>query len=300
MDPYTRVWSGKSSRERRLGEVLLEHRLTLARRPGVTAFPDWFAPGTQGYWNGEFDSFFNADTGVDIDALWIDMNEASNFCVWPCTDPEAQAVAMGDPPRPPAIRLGAPRPIAGFPADFQPQCKAEVTFNVNASTFFGENILILGSAITLGAGDISNSVGLGANNYPIWSATIDMPVNTQVTYQYVRAEPDGSYVYESTNRTLTTGPCNSTNQTTHDTITTVSPSTSSKLRRDTTLELFAYGASLEKRQTAGSGDETGKSSIEAQAHLSSLSNNNGLGIVSLASRYSMIILWVQETVRLLA
>ena len=40
--------------------------------PGVTVFPDWFHPNTQGYWNGEFDSFFNADTGVDIDALWID------------------------------------------------------------------------------------------------------------------------------------------------------------------------------------------------------------------------------------
>lgn len=38
--------------------------------PGVTAFPDWFHPNTQGYWDGEFDSFFNADTGLDIDALW--------------------------------------------------------------------------------------------------------------------------------------------------------------------------------------------------------------------------------------
>lgn len=68
--------------------------------PGVTEFPDWFAPGTQGYWNGEFDSFFNADTGVDIDALWIDMNEASNFCDWPCKNPFKVALEMGDPPRP--------------------------------------------------------------------------------------------------------------------------------------------------------------------------------------------------------
>lgn len=28
--------------------------------PGVTAFPDWFNPATQGYWDGQFDSFFNA------------------------------------------------------------------------------------------------------------------------------------------------------------------------------------------------------------------------------------------------
>lgn len=41
--------------------------------PGPAEFPDWFAPGTQDYWDGEFGSFFDADTGVDIDALWIDM-----------------------------------------------------------------------------------------------------------------------------------------------------------------------------------------------------------------------------------
>jgi len=157
--------------------------------PGVTAFPDWFNPNTQTYWNGEFDSFFNAQTGVNIDALWIDMNEASNFCDWPCNDPEAFAIANGDPPRPPPIRLGPPRPIPGFPADFQPECKAVVTFNVNATTFYGENILVFGSAITIGSWtNIWNAVEMSAATYPIWSASIDMPANTNVTYQYVRAE----------------------------------------------------------------------------------------------------------------
>jgi alpha-glucosidase len=28
--------------------------------------------------------------GVDIDALWIDMNEPSNFCDYPCDDPTAK------------------------------------------------------------------------------------------------------------------------------------------------------------------------------------------------------------------
>ena len=41
--------------------------------PGVTAFPDWFHPNTQDYWNSQFSKFFDANTGVDIDALWIDM-----------------------------------------------------------------------------------------------------------------------------------------------------------------------------------------------------------------------------------
>jgi alpha-glucosidase len=226
--------------------------------PGVTAFPDWFAPGTQDYWDEEFDSFFNAQTGIDIDALWIDMNEASNFCDYPCSNPEAEAISMGDPPRPPAIRLGAPRPIAGFPADFQPQCKAEVTFNVNATTFYGENIILFGSAFTIGSGDdIANGGALmSATGYPIWSITMDMPANTNVSFQYVRSEPDGSYIYENINRSIQTGPCNSTNQTTHDTITTSSPSGSSKLRRG--IDSFsAWSSPLNKRQSTGNGNQTG-------------------------------------------
>ena len=198
--------------------------------PGVTSFPDWFSPGTQDYWNGEFDSFFNANTGVDIDALWIDMNEASNFCDYPCNNPEAQAQEMGDPPRPPAIRLGPDSAVPGFPQDFQPQPKSVETFNVNASTFYGENILIIGSALTLGEWDITNAAEMSAANYPIWSIAIDLPPNTKVTYQYVRSEPDGTFVYEKKNRTMTSGKVN-TYHTINDEITTVSPPHASKLRR---------------------------------------------------------------------
>lgn len=59
--------------------------------PGVTAFPDWFDEQTQEYWNKEFAAFFDAETGIDIDALWIDMNEPSNFCEWPCDNPGTSA-----------------------------------------------------------------------------------------------------------------------------------------------------------------------------------------------------------------
>jgi alpha-glucosidase len=93
--------------------------------PGVTVFPDWFHPNTQSYWNSEFASFFSPTSGVDIDALWIDMNEASNFCPWPCANPAAYAAEAGDPPPPPPVRKDADRPsIPGFPADFQPKSAA--------------------------------------------------------------------------------------------------------------------------------------------------------------------------------
>lgn len=87
--------------------------------PGVTAYPDWFHPNTQKYWNGEFARFFDSARGVDIDGVWIDMNEAANFCDWPCSDPEGWARDNDLPPDPPPVREN-PREIPGFPPIFQP------------------------------------------------------------------------------------------------------------------------------------------------------------------------------------
>ena len=63
--------------------------------------------------------FFNPENGLDIDALWIDMNEASNFCPYPCTDPVQFSKDSGNPPTPPPIRTTW-NPLPGFPDDFQP------------------------------------------------------------------------------------------------------------------------------------------------------------------------------------
>ncbi|KAI0134255.1 family 31 glycosyl hydrolase [Xylariales sp. AK1849] len=87
--------------------------------PGVTAFPDWFAANITNFWNNEFLNFFSESDGLDIDALWIDMNEPSNFpCYFPCDNPDASAV--GYPPEPPAVRT-PPRLLPGWPCDFQPE-----------------------------------------------------------------------------------------------------------------------------------------------------------------------------------
>ncbi|KAI1149403.1 glycoside hydrolase family 31 protein [Nemania diffusa] len=87
--------------------------------PGVVAFPDWFAVNITKFWTNEFALFFNKDTGVDIDALWIDLNEPSNFpCYFPCDNPDQ--VAIGFTPEPPAVR-SPPRPLPGFSCEFQPE-----------------------------------------------------------------------------------------------------------------------------------------------------------------------------------
>ncbi|KAF9009726.1 glycoside hydrolase family 31 protein [Cyathus striatus] len=91
--PYTRgkaldIWLKAANGSDELGLVW----------PGVTVFPDWFHPKIAEYWNGEFQSFYSPDTGLDIDGAWIDMNEPSSFCDLPCDDPWAQAVQQDLPP----------------------------------------------------------------------------------------------------------------------------------------------------------------------------------------------------------
>jgi alpha-glucosidase len=78
------------------------------------------------------------------------MNEASNFCPYPCSNPAAFAVTNGDPPTPPAIRPYNPLSVPGFPADFQPVCQADASFLLNVSTSYGENVFMTGNVTALG------------------------------------------------------------------------------------------------------------------------------------------------------
>ena len=88
--------------------------------PGVTVWPDWFNPESAAYWNNQFKIFFDPNTGVDIDGLWIDMNEPSNFaCDYPCSNPAQQAASKSFPPTPPPTRAPT-ESIPGFPPAFQP------------------------------------------------------------------------------------------------------------------------------------------------------------------------------------
>jgi alpha-glucosidase len=50
------------------------------------------------FWTNEIQLFFNASSGVDVDGLWIDMNEPASFCGYPCNDPFEQAAGQGLPP----------------------------------------------------------------------------------------------------------------------------------------------------------------------------------------------------------
>ncbi|KAK5676480.1 hypothetical protein LTS10_010781 [Elasticomyces elasticus] len=100
--------------------------------PGATSWVDWLHPNAQDFWDSEVMSFFSEDTGLDVDGIWIDMNDPANFCPWPCDDPVGYAATHGQPPPPPDLRTTWPE-LPGFPADFQPNntaVKREVSGNM--------------------------------------------------------------------------------------------------------------------------------------------------------------------------
>jgi glucoamylase len=105
----------------------------------------------------------------------------------------------------PAIAAGAPPGSGG--------CTMLVTFNVNATTFYGENVYLLGNTSELGNWRPSDALPGTAIGYteerPLWSFEVELPAKNTIQYAYIRKEPNGTVLFETKNRTLTLAECES-------------------------------------------------------------------------------------------
>lgn len=81
-----------------------------------------------------------------------------------------------------------------------------VTFDCTCTTTYGQNVYVSGSIPALGGWDTGKAVALSSANYPVWSATLDLPADTYFEYKYIKKDPDGTVEWESgANRYYTTG-----------------------------------------------------------------------------------------------
>lgn len=98
-----------------------------------------------------------------------------------------------------------------------------VTFEVIATTVYGENVKLAGSISQLGSWDTGSAVALSADKYTssknLWYVTVNVPAGHTFQYKYIRVKSNGSIVWESDpNRSYTVpAACGTTAKTISDT-----------------------------------------------------------------------------------
>jgi glucoamylase len=75
--------------------------------------------------------------------------------------------------------------------------QVQTTFNVNATTSWGQNVYLVGSIPALGSWNTNNALALSSAGYPIWSTTVTLPPNIYFEYKYIKKNTDGSITWES-------------------------------------------------------------------------------------------------------
>ncbi|MFF3500896.1 carbohydrate-binding module family 20 domain-containing protein [Streptomyces sp. NPDC003247] len=86
----------------------------------------------------------------------------------------------------------------------EPVVSTGASFNVTATTVYGENIYVTGNQSALGNWNTSNALKLDPTSYPVWKLDVELTAGTSFEYKYIRKDASGNVTWESgSNRTAT-------------------------------------------------------------------------------------------------
>lgn len=139
---------------------------------------------------------------------------AGDFSGGSCTGPSYQVNSSGQVTA--TVAAGAALALhinARGTGTTQPPTGCSITFEVNATTVWGENVFVVGNTAALGNWNPASAVALSSASYPVWRGPVTLPGGTAVQYKFIKK--NGSQVtWESDpNRTRTTpsaAPCSAT------------------------------------------------------------------------------------------
>ena len=150
---------------------------------------------------------FSSPVGFIPEQVW---NISANITGWQTDTPSFYAVGSATKSMQPlswamgeyinliaAMNQGhsdAPAVVCQRYACDQPQ--STVTFKVNATTSFGENIYLVGNSPLLSNWIPASGIKLSPGQYPVWNVTVSLPAGTALEYKYVKRDAGGNVVWE--------------------------------------------------------------------------------------------------------
>ncbi|KAH7107607.1 glucoamylase [Auriculariales sp. MPI-PUGE-AT-0066] len=162
----------------------------------VKTFADGFLAINQKYTpaSGALSEQYRRDNGSQTSATDLTWSYASALTAF-----DRRAGIL--PPTWPAANLTVPATCSGGSGGGS---TSAVTFIVNATTVFGENIYLTGSVSELANWSPDSALGPLSNpNYPLWQVTVNVPASTSIQYKYIR-KYNGVVTWESDpNRSFT-------------------------------------------------------------------------------------------------
>jgi alpha-amylase len=91
-----------------------------------------------------------------------------------------------------------------------PSSATAISFGVDATTVWGQDVRVVGNHPALGSWAPTNGVRLSSSTYPVWRAAVTLPAGTRVEFKYVKVDGGGNVVWESGGNRVATVPSSGT------------------------------------------------------------------------------------------